>query len=174
MTNIQENWLPIKGFEGRYEISDLGRVLNIKTQTFKKPTITKNGYNYILLWRNNKFKHQLMHRLLAIHFIPNLENKPQVNHKDGIKLNNSLSNLEWVTHQENAIHAYKNGLTPKPPGNNKKGIEIYNAKVTESEVMDIRRLFADGKYTQKELGIIYGMTRSGIQRITKRITWKHI
>lgn len=183
--NIQvlpEIWKPIKGFEGRYEISSNGRVKSLpginhhyhRPEKIKKASISKKGYYYVALWIKDKHKHFLVHRLLAIHFIPNPENKPQVNHKDGIKLNISLSNLEWATHKENGVHAYLMGLTPKPPGHKKKGEQIYNAVLNEEKVLKIRELFNSGMHTQKELGKMYSVTRSCVQSITRRWSWKHI
>lgn len=171
---MEEIWKPVKGFEGIYEVSNIGRVHHISTQRIKKASVTKNGYNYVALWKNNKHKHMLLHRLIAIAFIPNPLKKSQVNHKDGNKLNNALENLEWVTHQENGVHAYKTGLTRKPPGNNKRGTEVHSAVLNELSVLEIRNKFDSGRYTQKELGNMYGVTRSGIQSITRRKTWKHV
>ena len=141
MSKIEEIWKPVKGFEGLYEVSNLGRVFHLPTSRYKIPSITKNGYYYVALWKNNKHKHWLLHRLLAIAFIANPKNKSEVNHKDCNKLNNSLENLEWVTHQENAVHSYLNGMTPKPPGHKYKGTEIYNSILTKPDVLNIREQF---------------------------------
>lgn len=75
-----------------------------------KPTKNKNGYLSVELWENGNRKRVYVHRLVAEKYIPNPENKREVNHKDGNKLNNSVDNLEWVTSSENKYHAYKNGL----------------------------------------------------------------
>ena len=148
--------------------------IHLPTGRLKKPTLGNNGYYHVRLWAHNKSRLFNIHRLLGIHFIPNPQNKPQVNHKDGNKLNNSLDNLEWVTHKENAIHAYKNGLTPKPPGHKEKGTERYNSILNNGRVMCIRKLFKMNIYTQRQLGDLYGVSRSGIQQVTRRVTWKHI
>ena len=83
-------------------VSRLGRIV--------KHQISKNGYVRVELWADGVGKKYLLHRLLAQTFIPNPSDKPQVNHIDGDKLNNSLSNLEWVTQSENQKHAYSTGL----------------------------------------------------------------
>jgi hypothetical protein len=117
-----EIWKPIKNYEGVYEISNLGRVKRLETLVknrggyrLVKERILKIPYSpnlryYSIFLSNGKVKQHYIHRLLAIAFIPNPLNKEQVNHKDGNKLNNSLSNLEWVTKSENQIHAIQNGL----------------------------------------------------------------
>ena len=98
---MQEVWKDIKNYEGCYQVSNLGRVRNkIKILS---PQISNCGYLRIML----KNKHYSIHRLVAEAFIPNLENKPQVNHIDGNKTNNYVTNLEWVTASENQKHNYK-------------------------------------------------------------------
>lgn len=77
-----------------------------------KPYINSSGYLMVSLSNRKKL---CIHKLLAVHFIPNPENKKQVNHKDGNKLNNTLDNLEWTTPSENMKHAFENGLIVKPP-----------------------------------------------------------
>lgn len=110
----------LNGFDGYYEISNLGNIKNTKTWTGNmyiekerklKPTIYKNGYKNIVL----KGKHFSIHRLVAKTFIPNPNNYPVVNHIDGNKLNNNVDNLEWCTYSHNEIEAYRIGIkNPKP------------------------------------------------------------
>jgi hypothetical protein len=121
-----ETWKPIKGYEGWYEVSNLGNVrsldrkvdfddgryANYKGKTLKT-SLNNNGYYTTSLWKNSKSKIAYIHRLLAENFIPNPENKRLVNHIDGNKLNNHISNLEWVTVLENVRHSQKTGLTPE-------------------------------------------------------------
>lgn len=111
-----EEWKDIQGYEGIYMISNLGNVKGFKYKTgFKehllKPMHDKNGYCKVSLYKNRKMRMVSIHRLVAEAFIPNLENKPQVNHIDGDKDNNSVYNLEWCTNKENIEHAIKTGLT---------------------------------------------------------------
>ena len=120
---LNMNWVKIKGYEDFYEISSSGEIRSKdrtvtdkigRTRSWKgkvlNPNIAPNGYYRVSFSINRKRKQFYVHRLIAEYFIPNPDNLPQVNHIDGNKLNNSLDNLEWVTVQDNVIHAYKNGL----------------------------------------------------------------
>lgn len=115
----------IKGFEGLYEISNLGRVKSlpkivgkrIKPESFLTIRISSQGYAMVSLCKDSKIFNASVHRLIAEAFIPNPENKATVNHIDGNKLNNDISNLEWATPHEQNIHAYRTGLKdPKTCG----------------------------------------------------------
>ena len=98
-----ETFVKIEGFEN-YEVSNLGKVRNIKSGRILKPHLNHNGYLKHHLYKHNKLKELFLHRIIAIAFIDNPEEKPQVNHIDENKLNNDLSNLEWCTVRENLIH----------------------------------------------------------------------
>jgi hypothetical protein len=96
----------IKGYEGIYAIDKASTIYNIQTGEIKHPTVGNHGYHSIDLYRNGKRKTLLVHRLMAETFIPNPISKRTVNHKDGNKLNNVLSNLEWATYSENNKHSF--------------------------------------------------------------------
>lgn len=119
---MKEKWKDIPDFEGSYQISNLGNVISLeryvnhiggkrieKRKNLKK-TLSNNGYFVVNLWKHNVKIQLLIHRLVAQSFISNPNNLSCVNHKDGNKLNNCVSNLEWCTYQENNIHALNNGL----------------------------------------------------------------
>lgn len=135
MAKVKEIWKDVEGYEGHYEISSLGKFKSSKygRKTILTQQIGTTGYFHVFLSVKSKVKIIKTHRLVAKAFIPNPQNKPQVNHKDGNKLNNRLSNLEWVTHKENAEHAYKSGLTTVDHFN-KKVICTKTGKTFESVV----------------------------------------
>lgn len=100
-----EIWRDIKGYDGKYQVSSWGRIYNTKYGRFVAPEETRKGYLRVDLFdEGGNRKHHKVHRLVAKAFIVNPENKPQVNHKDGNKRNNSITNLEWVTNEENLAH----------------------------------------------------------------------
>lgn len=121
---MQEIWKDIKGYEGLYQVSNLGRIKSLKRQRevnlmySTKATVperilkygTSQGYLAVTLAKNKVNTKIRVHKLVALNFIPNPENKPHINHKDGNKHNNSVDNLEWVTPKENTKHAIENGL----------------------------------------------------------------
>lgn len=131
-------WLPIKGHEKLYEVSDTGevrsvdRVLPVTNQTERlvKGRILLQAmnkqvqYKQVSLWKDNKGTSYYVHRLVAKAFIPNPEGKPEVNHIDGNRQNNHVSNLEWVTSGENSLHASKTGL------------RVYTNRLTKDEFLD--------------------------------------
>lgn len=125
----EEIWKDIEGYEGLYQVSNMGRVKSLSRKIKRKGNylyeskdhilrfgqIKANWYKYVVL-SNNKIKKTIsVHRLVAIAFIPNPENKRTVNHKDGNKENNYMSNLEWATDSEQTIHAISNGLRSSNP-----------------------------------------------------------
>ena len=108
---MNEIWKDIQGYEGLYQVSNLGRVKSLRRDKILAPKKNWDGYLRIQLWRNNKNVFVSIHRLVAQAFIDNLENKPFINHKDGDKQNNYVENLEWCTQKENIYHAQKMGLS---------------------------------------------------------------
>lgn len=130
---MKEIWNDIKGYEGLYQVSNFGNIKSLygwnagskkyfKRNLIMKPKISNTGYYNIVLHKNKLSKTYNVHRLVAETFIPNIENKETVNHKDGNKLNNCINNLEWATRSENQLHAYNIGLQkPNKTMLNKKG-----------------------------------------------------
>ena len=107
------NWYPIKGWEGLYEINKNGEVRNAKNKNTIVGDINNCGYYRVLLYNQGQRKRYFRHRLVAEHFLDKPEGKDFVNHIDGDKSNNSLENLEWVSQSENEKHAFENGLKQK-------------------------------------------------------------
>ena len=156
----------IIGFEN-YSISEDGKVFNNKTGRELKAFDGNRGYKTIYLRKDGKNHGHLLHRLLAIHFITNPENKGFVNHKDGNKHNNDLSNLEWVTQAENNKHAFDIGLKSHVGEKHNQSI------LTEEQVLEIRWLYEIG-VKPSEMFSAYGVSRETIWSIIQRKTWKHI
>lgn len=147
----------IKGYEGLYQISNLG---NVKSLKFNKQRILKSlkngrGYLNIRLYKNDINKTYSIHRLVALNFIPNPKNKPDVNHINAIKTDNRIDNLEWTTTQENVNHAFKLGL-------------IKNRKLTYTQAIEIR----ESNLYHKDLAVIYGIHKSTISYIKLNKTYK--
>jgi hypothetical protein len=127
-----ENWKDINGYEGYYQISNFGKIKSlprvlenrIKKETILKLIINNHGYVACGLTINNKHKRFLVHRLIAEAFIENTQNKPFINHINGIKDDNRIENLEWVTHSENVKHAYDIGIKKSKSGKNHYAAKI--------------------------------------------------
>jgi hypothetical protein len=116
----KQEWKDVEDFVGYYLVSNDGCVKSLKRngtisgdRILKQKVRQKDGYMEVHLQNPKSDKRRLVHRLMAIAFIPNPENKPQVNHRNGIKTDNRIENLEWATHQENMDHAVKFGLIKK-------------------------------------------------------------
>jgi hypothetical protein len=118
-------------FSSTYDIYSDGKLYNLKTKKFKKWTKDANGYIKTQMWVDGKSKNIHQHRLLAEQFIPNPEFKKQVNHINGIKSDNRIENLEWVTQSENTKHSFANGLQ-KVTRPCKKVFDIATNKIYES------------------------------------------
>jgi len=120
-----EEWRAVIGYEGLYEVSNLGRVKNLRkkrinyvwhTETLMKPKNNKDIYHRVELSKNSKRKIIGVHQLVAAAFIINSENKPNINHKNGVRNDNRVENLEWCTQKENIKHAWDTGLSKSKKG----------------------------------------------------------
>ena len=129
-----EEMADIQGYEGLYKIDRKGNVYRKNKNRMLKPAPTNWGYLTVDLHKNGKGKTHKVHRMVAMAFIPNPDNKALVNHKDGNKLNNSVENLEWCTYSENLKHAWDKGLTL----GNVKGVNQW--KRNESEVKEDEKI----------------------------------
>lgn len=172
---MKEIWNNIIGFEGLYQVSNLGRVKSLGNNKSKKERILKpirvsksNGYYRIHLSKNGKSKLMLLHRIVAIHFIPNPLNYPEVNHIEGNKEDCRASKLEWVTRSLNKIHAYKIGLIKPYDMNGESGP---NAKLTQNQVNEIRDKYTTGMFTHNALAELYNTSRMNITHIINLRRW---
>jgi len=161
----KEEYRDVVGFEEYFQVSNLGNVFSKRSNRILKQTKSKTGY-----WtfatkiggRNGTNHCFRVHRLVAEAFIPNPENKPFVNHIDGCKTNNMLSNLEWVTASENSLHAWSTGLQPPRPS--------HLRKLTADQVREIRT----STKTDRELASIYEINHVSIGRIKRGEAYKDI
>ena len=109
---MKEIWLDIKGYEGLYQVSNLGRIKSLKgrKEKIRKLGLGTSGYNFVGLIKNGMVKYPQIHRLVAEAFIPNPENKPQVNHKDKNRQNNVVDNLEWCSAKYNINYSLSRAI----------------------------------------------------------------
>ncbi len=159
----------LSGYEGLYKISSLGKIFSIKKNRWLNPKPTKNGYIRADLTGFDGIERSIaVHRLVASNFLEKKENKPYVNHKNGIKIDNMVENLEWCTIKENTLHAFKTGLRKAS-----KGEKSNFAKLNKMQVLEIRELYPSIKSYSK-LAIMFCTSISNIYHIINRKTWSHI
>lgn len=180
MKKLAEVWKSVKGYEGFYEVSNLGRIKSLdrllkgKYRLYRqpgkllKPRIS-NGYKYVNLCKNGKIKVATIHTLVLSTFRRPAKPREIANHKDGVKSNNSLKNLEWCTYRENALHAFRIGLRKR-----KLGMDNNSVKLTNTQVLKIRTIRAESKLSYRKLGKLFGITGMACYDIISRKTWKHI
>ncbi len=165
-----EIWKDIEEFNGDYQISNKGRVKSkmfAKNGTYSKgekiltSTISEeDGYEKIAINRNGKTKKRSIHRLMAIAFIPNPNNLPEVNHIDTIKTNNSLENFEWITRLGNMQHANKMGRIAK----------YTHHKINEDQARELKKRISLGE-NLKSLSLEYGLAHRTIYQIKENKRW---
>lgn len=162
-----ESFRDIIGYESHYEISNLGRVRNKRTGRFIVTKQGKLGYPKVNLWKSNKYKTILIHRLIGIHFIPNPLNYKEINHIDGNRTNNSIENLEWVSRKQNCIHAVETGLVPL-------GQARRNSKLTNAQAMEIYKLSHSGTMKRQEIANMFQISTTQVSQIKNKREWRHI
>jgi hypothetical protein len=172
-----EIWTRIKDYEELYEVSSFGRIKSLKkrwSNGYKDETIMSlfkmpKDYLGIKLRNEGVKKGFTAHRLVALHFIPNPENLPEVNHKDFDPSNNVFLNLEWGTRLYNIQYSAKAGRITGWTGEKSP-----RAKHTNESILKIRELYASGQYTQDEIASMFGVKRHNISKIVLRQRWAHI
>lgn len=177
----EEIWKEIPEFRGFYSVSNHGRVKRHTTlvkcargyrtikEHIQKMGKDKNGYHLVGLCVLGKMYTRKVHRLVGEAFVINPENKPQINHINGIKSDNAHTNLEWTTGSENIIHAFLTGLKS---GESKRGEKHHNAKLTREQVDSIRFEYAHSTISYRKLGRKYNMSRMAIKYIIQNKSWK--
>lgn len=177
---MKEIWKTIPSYEGYYQVSNKGRVRSIDRKAknrsgFRlvkskiiKPTNNGTGYLIVGLSKESKRCNFLIHRLVALCFIDKPVDKNIINHINGIKTDNRVSNLEWCNQMENIRHSIENGLI------NQLGSNHHSSKLTESDVLKIRKLYDLKSHTYSSISNIYGISIENVRNIIKRITWKHL
>lgn len=173
-----EIWKPIPGYEGDYEVSNLGRVKRLRgckgfyANHISRGYTNRKGYWYASLTKNSHRKSCFIHRLVMMAFCG--ESDLQVNHIDGNKSNNCLDNLEYVTGQENITHAINVlGHHFAPPFMNRRGQDSYVTHLTNDDIYEIRRLYSSGS-TQSEIAKRFGITRPNVSIIVNYKSWSHL
>ncbi len=177
---MEENWRVIPSYS-KYMASDLGRIktFNWKNKGIErvmKPALDSCGYlRTMLLNDEGKYDTIKVHRIIAKTFIPNPENKETVNHKNSIKSDNRVHNLEWATRSENIKHAYKNDRMSN------KGEMNPVATLTDEQVIEIRKNYVygrkcrrKGEETKKDIAARYGVGVHVIKQVVLGETWKHL
>jgi len=155
----KEIFKDIKGFEGLYQISNLGNVKSFKGKEPRllKPRLNCMGYYHVTLSNSTSARDHNIHRLIGLHFIPNPQNKAEVNHIDGNRGNYNISNLEWMTHAENIKH-----------GKHLKGIK---SKFTDQDIVSIQYIYKTRKFRLREVAEIFNCSISAIHIIGKGKKW---
>lgn len=162
---MEEIWKPIVGYENIYSVSSFGSVrrelqaMGTHAGRIVKPYISSEGYFYVTLSINSKVKKFSVHSLVAMAFLGRRPEGFETNHKDAVRTNNSISNLEYISYQDNARH---NGVTNG------------NSKLNEEDVQQIRKKYVFGIYGANRLAKEFSVAKPTILRVIKRKTWNHV
>lgn len=150
-----------------FDVDKKGRVFSKGKEI--RGWINSSGYRQVRCYLPppKKVCDPLVHRLVAFKFIPNPDNLPLINHKDGDKLNNVADNLEWCNHSENLKHAYSSGLTDK------RGVKHPSARLSEEDVYAIRKRRDSGE-SCRSVADDFGIDKTTVSKIGTRYIWKHL
>lgn len=162
-----------QGNELNYEIDDSGNIRNYTTKVPIKCHLDRGGYVKANIIDKELGIHKCMsvHRLVMLAFVPNPDNLPEVNHIDGNKQNNHISNLEWCDRLHNIRHAIATGLKPVVCV---KGESNWNNRYSEEQIKHVMDLMLEGKYSYREIAKLTGVKRATIKKIGQKKEWKHL
>lgn len=160
-------WKIIDGTDNIYSVSDTGLVRNNLTGKLRVLTLDRYGYPKLNLYVHGKALYRTVHRLVASAFIPNVDNKPQVNHKDDNKENNNSNNLEWATAKENVAQIYQHGRESDRNGPNSPV-----AKLTYDDAWNIR-FYSEG-WSTSEIAALYNVDYEIVRKIRKGETYRNV
>lgn len=170
ITKVIEKWKEIPDYEEMYAVSNCGKVKSLRFGRTLKPSLhSGTGYSRVSLCKQGMCKVHYIHQLVAKLFLTRKANNLEVNHIDGNKTNNKVTNLEWVTHHENVLHSHKLGINKK---NQVRGSRTGSAKLNEKQVLEIKRL--KGTKTHEELAKKYNVSTGSIWHIFANRTWTHV
>ena len=159
----------IDGCETDYVVTLYGNVYSLKTHKVLKYSRNHKGYDLVRIYHNGTDYTKQVHRLIATAFIPNPDNKPQVNHIDGDKDNNSVLNLEWVTNDENIKHAVSHNLRA-----HLYGITNGNSKYTDIQIHNVCKFLEENNLTINDISKLTGVSCDTIEVIKLQKQWTHI
>jgi hypothetical protein len=169
---MKEIWKWVPGFEERYQVSSEGHLRSYLSGECRllAPCPDPRGYIPVFL-RGKQNRRYWLHRLIAEVFIPNPKLRREVNHKNGIKSDCRVINLEWVSRSQNIRHAYENALI-KHVG--QRGEASHRTTLTNEQVIEIRKKYEEREITQNELAELFHVSSPTIYRIIHRLSWSHI
>ena len=159
-----------------YDVTKSGRVISYRRNSKGmelKASLNNRGYLCVTLYNNDGKTGFLVHRLVAEVFIRNPKKGEQINHKNGIKTDNRVSNLEWLTCKENIRHAYKTGIVDTSK-KSFKGATNGNSKLTKKDVLQIRSLYKNPNISTREISESYSISLNYVYNIVKKRNWNHI
>jgi hypothetical protein len=178
---MKEKWIVIPNYKGLYEVSNYGNIKSLPKKWYAgknnnsirkhngkilKPRSDSNGYYRVALYKNNNVAYFSIHRLVLLAFYGSSD--LQCNHKNGIKTDNRLNNLEYCTGSYNCKHSYEIGLA------NNQGENHPYSKFTNNIIIEIRKKYIPYKYPLRKIAKEYNVTKTTIRDIVKRKTWQHI
>lgn len=174
MENRELVW--VDGYEGRYKVARDGAIVSVRrnsgadtSERTVSPSISTSGYRFVTLHRSDGKRTVLVHRAVAMAYIPGRPGADCINHKNGDKLDNRVENLEWVTPRENSQHAVRSGLI-------KAGEMCASSRLSETQAREILAHWQESprRLTHRQLAAMYRVSRGCIDGVVSRRNWRHL